>query len=1848
MRESADDDIDYAKEELLNVKEELKEAKKDLARFEKKLQKQAEKQAETKDTRPQSITVIGGRKLSLQKGKSIEESISLNTDGDVNTITLVDDHGKIKVYSTDTARKYATRFGYKRNTPNAKHRETPLQKKKREVSEALSKISAKAVNGSKVFVGSHAEIKAKMIENGISEAAVNKWSRKFGKTAAAAYNSKTNTSYINIKMVEDVNDAIALWLHESGGHHGIRNLIDAKDLNPLLDNVWKSTVKLAETDAEMKSLMDDINIRYKGLDAAGKGDEVIAVLAERVQHGKLNSVTQKLWSDILSRFQKLLKQVIGDPVTLLSKKQIEDIVLASVQSNFQEGNAKRMIDGKVMQSKIIQHKENPKFKKWFNGSKVVDKNGDPLMVFHGTRYDFDTFRIQEGKRYPSGDAVGYFAVNPEYSDNFNGNSAIGYSRRSRPSTIPVFLSIKKPFDASRFSIRGVNYVDVESQLKRDGIELTDKQRKELKLLFKRDSDPFWRHFREYTQDAKKLFKELGYDGVIQVENYSPRGGDTKGNQSLVYVAFEQNQIKSATGNNGNFDPNDNSIQNQINSGKNELSSQLNNDEKQQNEINPTGRSRTSVDANVSERPSSQANGGERNFTERSESRTLKVGGRDVKVKRVYATSQKLSSDIKRAFPQAHVDSALYEITDAKAFRDSIQEAKNSNAFGAAVYVYEESEYVDMRLFITEDGASGVAIKKNGDLVSGFSKSQKGKKFRIAQLLVLAVENGATKADAFDTVLPSYYTQFGFEAVSRQKWDDQYSPEGWDYKVFEKWNNGRPDVVYFVYTGGDRASLSERVGTFPSWEQNGKKTTPYVEEWDAAAKAQQDKIDNQELADEGFHNKVVDPETEALDAMFAGEAISTQVNHNEAKALKTVADRARAIVQDRELAIRRMMEQAERLIGRKIPKNLNPYYLFTLKAGRSEEMFSQFSDNIQTPLLDAMKVITKKGAKAKEIYHYMIAKHAAERNRYLRNKAVEKYARSLKNKGYSASEQAVLIADKTAEIANEDFSGAIELAKLQGLDESVDIDMFATNYAKEFEAKYGKSDLDRVWRRVKIGTDYVLDRQLKSGAISLELYDQLKTRYRNYVPLRGWENAADNDFAYHSGRGSGKSFQEAEGRKSLSYNPVANIMSMAQKSIMEQMDTEIRIKMLDFIKQQPKGKLDALVSLKKVYYRKVEVSDGTYEWMPVTKTPTMKELRDGDVKLRIHTDHQRLRTIREASEHEVLVRTEDGDVSMVFKDPEVAQAFNHENSLTMLTMFGKRKFDFDIPNKALGNSIGRFTNKMKLFMTSWNMAFAPANAVRDAQLMFAVQYMDKGMGEAVNTVKQLRKAHRASRRYLMGTAKMSDPIDKMYQEFREIGGITGWTHQMTPEQFTRKMEKEIKHSLANSLWSNTVGAAFHGYVKLAEGFAGYFEDGVRFAVYMNARQQNRSVEEAAMEAKEITVNFNRKGKATKGADALYAFVNPAIQGVQRFMSLAKDSPWRASAVLGFYVALGALTAMLGDMMSPEDNENEEDKTSYYNISSWMRHNYVTIPTGDKYISIPVAQITRGFFGIGATLYDWVSGNMDFDEAAAEMALGVTSSISPIDVGGVYKDGEFSSSAIIPTAIRPWVELAENKDYQGRAIMKEGFTKKIDEMTADHQRHYPYANSYITGVTDWIFEALHDVKSTNKAILTKNGKIKKAKNYADINPAWIEHLYKSYLGGTGGILMDLVETGTAMISPEKDVQLKQIPIAQKFVRNIPDEKYRYRDEFMKYAQTYDYLKSELAELEENHDGKGISLLYQNYGEFLGIMDSSIKMRNETYKAIRPAPQEAKDKVGLVIDKFTKEMVLKVREIKERKDI
>lgn len=169
--------------------------------------------------------------------------------------------------------------------------------------------------------------------------------------------------------------------------------------------------------------------------------------------------------------------------------------------------------------------DTPAFKRWFEGSKVVDENGNPQVMYHGTPEDFTVFntadRLADGSaRNPMNDNIGaFFTSDRPDAEDFSARNA---SSSAASNIHDVYLAIKNP------------------------------------LVFEDQAE-----FRSYLRkNSREDMEKAGHDGIIindvyeedRAYEFDPDSDEyLNGPKTRWAIAFSSEQVKSASRNNGNFD-----------------------------------------------------------------------------------------------------------------------------------------------------------------------------------------------------------------------------------------------------------------------------------------------------------------------------------------------------------------------------------------------------------------------------------------------------------------------------------------------------------------------------------------------------------------------------------------------------------------------------------------------------------------------------------------------------------------------------------------------------------------------------------------------------------------------------------------------------------------------------------------------------------------------------------------------------------------------------------------------------------------------------------------------------------------------------------------------------------------------------------------------------------------------------------------------------------------------------------------------------------------------------------------------------------------------------------------------
>lgn len=296
---------------------------------------------------------------------------------------------------------------------------------------------------------------------------------------------------------------------------------------------WSTAYKIANG-LDLSSVYEDNKeyIRYASYAALFFGASRLTKEVKNtvIARGGFNSVIQRGSNNIKLQIEhNAAKQARG---ALLQELRTIELKFVEQTFKFEEAQHPRDEDGKFTDGGT--HTEA--FKKWFGDSKVVDKDGNPLRVYHGTKADFAEFTNDTPNRGAMGDSVGFY---------FSDGAAFASEYGEEGAVVPAYLRMTKPLKLNKFT----NARDLAKIFGEDILDIPGMpDRAESYWYFKNGSGYRGRAEDRVGTEMVKRLQAAGYDGVI-----FPELGHT------TYLVFSPNQIKSAIGNKGTFDPNDSDI-----------------------------------------------------------------------------------------------------------------------------------------------------------------------------------------------------------------------------------------------------------------------------------------------------------------------------------------------------------------------------------------------------------------------------------------------------------------------------------------------------------------------------------------------------------------------------------------------------------------------------------------------------------------------------------------------------------------------------------------------------------------------------------------------------------------------------------------------------------------------------------------------------------------------------------------------------------------------------------------------------------------------------------------------------------------------------------------------------------------------------------------------------------------------------------------------------------------------------------------------------------------------------------------------------------------------------------------
>ncbi|EHL0190361.1 hypothetical protein EJ912_003701 [Escherichia coli] len=743
-------------------------------------------------------------------------------------------------------------------------------------------------------------------------------------------------------------------------------------------------------------------------------------------------------------------------------------------------------------------------------------------------------------------------------------------------------------------------------------------------------------------------------------------------------------------------------------------------------------------------------------------------------------------------------------------------------------------------------------------------------------------------------------------------------------------------------------------------------------------------------------------------------------------------------------------------------------------------------------------------------------------------------------------------------------------------------------------------------------------------------DAWQNAYRYYVPLKGQD--VDGVVSLpRTGKGftiGGRESRQAMGRASRAQSPSTQAIQDLSESLIRHRKNEVGNAFLKLVQDNP---------------------DKDY-WQVFTddRPDTMRTIAE-------RKDQETGETIREVVERPVPMAMMADRYFTTKKNGKTYYIKLHDPRL----MRAMKSMGPETSN-AFVRTLGKVNRFLATVNTSYNPEFLVSNFIRDVQTAVMNLKAEQGRSDgklkgldnlsALAVVKDSRSAMSAVYASLRGKTLTGNGAQwqKVWKEFVEDGGKTGWFNMGDLEGQQKEMDRLV--SLAKGGWKGQSIGAWNSFLNLVEDANGAVENALRLSAYKHARDAGLSRQQAASLAKNMTVNFNRRGEQGALMNSLYMFANASIQGtanlVRTLGHLNGDGPllerlrWKNLNVPQ-KIALAAVGAgyLLGSLNRSVAGEDDDGVNWYDKVPSHVKERNLVIMKSvfggkaGEYWSIPLPYGYNVFFLLGHTAEGVAAGDLTASRAAGNVVGGVLGAFSPIG----SETSETLSGALLknaaPTILRPFANLAMNENFMGAQIYQENMpfgTPKPDSQLG--RRSTPEAYK---AFASWL-------NAFSGGSQYRSGAV-------DITPESLKYWVDYISGGTGRFISKTTDAAVKSLNGI-DIPEQQVPFLGKIsgeVMPYADQQKMY-DRMTEVAQYHAELKSltgaeRTAFIDENNGKLSMNGLMQDTRKRLKDLR---KQRDAIYadSTLSLAQQSAMVKsverdMKIAVDRFNREYNKKV---------
>lgn len=632
----------------------------------------------------------------------------------------------------------------------------------------------------------------------------------------------------------------------------------------------------------------------------------------------------------------------------------------------------------------------------------------------------------------------------------------------------------------------------------------------------------------------------------------------------------------------------------------------------------------------------------------------------------------------------------------------------------------------------------------------------------------------------------------------------------------------------------------------------------------------------------------------------------------------------------------------------------------------------------------------------------------------------------------------------------------------------------------------QAQYDAVAAKVDDMNRRTLDLMVGSGLVSAADAAAMRAKYKSYVPLRT-DMEEDGVPAAPTGAGytaksSGSKRATGRGVGNVADSPLTFSWLQAQEKIVRAEKNRVARSMLDLVRNNPD---DALWAVNQIPTK-------------ATVSPTTGMVRHGIDPLFAERDNV-VPVMENGQRHLIEFKGEAGK--------RIAAAMKRLNYAD-----GGR----------LVQALGKAMRVYASLQTNLNPDFLIPNMLRDVQAAFVNLSADQSRAMAGRMVRGIPAAWKAVYDvHANRAAGAGREYHDYMREYRQAGGqIDTYAigdFKRVGAEIQRMLDDKSPSRARRVVLAAKKGGDFLDRLNAAT------ENAVRLSAYVEARKSGQSPERAASLAKNLTVNFSRKGELGTAVNSLYLFANASVQGNARFAaSLMRTKEGRK-------IAAGiALAGLAYGLTVPDSFEERDGKSVYDQIPDATKTTNLVLPTGgDGYAKLPLPHGYNTLFTAGRLLGEATNGRVGAGAGAAQLLGAAANAFNPIG-----SEGDILQS-LSPTILDPVVQAVTNKDWRGAPIVPEQspFGPRKPQSSLARRDTTELAK----GVASWLNSA------TGGDEVTPGG--------VDVSPALLDHFVGWATGGTGRFLGKAADAPNQLSGDEDVAGASALPVANRFLGRLP---------------------------------------------------------------------------------------------------